>query len=99
MRLVSAPVVVPMGPGGPPWLADGAVALDDEDTVRAVGPRAELRRRFADAEEQRAEGALLPGLVNAHTHLELSGLAGDVPGDGGLVAWTGACVAAGEELT
>jgi cytosine/adenosine deaminase-related metal-dependent hydrolase len=89
MRLVSAPAVVPMVPGGPPWLADGAVALDEEDTVRAVGPRAELRRRFADATEERAEGALLPGLVNAHTHLELTGLAGAVPGGDGLVGWVG----------
>jgi len=99
MRLVSAPAVLPMVSGAAPWLVEGAVALDDEDTVRAVGPRAELRRRFSDAPEQRAEGALLPGLVNAHTHLELSGLAGEVPGGDGLVAWAGACVRAGEEQT
>jgi cytosine/adenosine deaminase-related metal-dependent hydrolase len=99
MRLISAPAVVLLLPGGPPWLPDAAVALDDDDTVRAVGPRADLRRRFAQAPEQRAEGALLPGLVNAHTHLELSALAGEVPGGAGLVAWAGACVRAGEEQT
>jgi cytosine/adenosine deaminase-related metal-dependent hydrolase len=99
MRLLSAPVVVPLVPGGPAWLPEGAVALDEDDVVRGVGPRAELRRRFADAPEQRAEGALLPGLVNAHTHLELSNLAGQVPGGGGLVAWAGACMHAGEEHT
>ena len=86
MRLVSAPAVVSLVPGGAPFIPDGAVALDDDDTIRAVGARADLRRRFAQAPEQRAEGALLPGLVNAHTHLELSGLAGEVPGDAGLVA-------------
>lgn len=99
MRIVSAPVVVPLLPGGVPWLAEGAVALDEEDVVRAVGPRAEVRRRYADSVEERAEGLLMPGLVNAHTHLELSGLAGEVPGGGGLVAWAGACVRAGEEQT
>jgi cytosine/adenosine deaminase-related metal-dependent hydrolase len=99
MRIVSAAVVVPMVPGAAPWLAEGAVALDDDDTVRAVGPRAEIKRRFADAPEARAEGALLPGLVNAHTHLELSALAGDVPGGAGLVAWASACVRVGEEQT
>jgi cytosine/adenosine deaminase-related metal-dependent hydrolase len=99
MRLVSARAVVPMVPVGPAWLAEGAVALDDDDTVRAVGPRAELRRRFAEAPEQRAEGVLLPGLVNAHTHLELAALGGEVPGGDGLVAWAGACMHAGEELT
>jgi cytosine/adenosine deaminase-related metal-dependent hydrolase len=88
-----------MVPDGPPWIADGAVALDDDDVIRAVGPRADVRRRYADASETRAEGALLPGLVNAHTHLELSALAGEVPGGAGLVAWAGACVAAGAELT
>jgi cytosine/adenosine deaminase-related metal-dependent hydrolase len=101
MRLVSAPAVVPMSMpfGGPPWIADGAVALDEDDVVRAVGPRAELRRRFADAPEERGEGALLPGLVNAHTHLELSDLAGQVPGGEGLVAWATACMRAGAEHT
>ena len=99
MRLVSARAVVPMVPGGPAWLPEGAVALDDDDAIRAVGPRAELRRRFSDAPEQRAEGALLPGLVNAHTHLELSALAGDVPGGAGLVAWAMASMQAGEEHT
>jgi cytosine/adenosine deaminase-related metal-dependent hydrolase len=99
MRLVSAPVVVPMSLEGPPWIADGAVALDEDDVLRAVGPRAELRRRYADAAETRGEGALLPGLVNAHTHLELSDLAGEVPGGAGLVAWTSACAHAAEEHT
>jgi cytosine/adenosine deaminase-related metal-dependent hydrolase len=99
MRIVSAPVVVPMVPGGAPWLPDAAVALDDGDTIRAVGPRADLRRRFGDAPEERAAGVLLPGLVNAHTHLEHSALAGEVPGGAGLVAWAGACMHAGEEHT
>jgi cytosine/adenosine deaminase-related metal-dependent hydrolase len=98
MRLVSAPVVVSMSPGGAPWITEGAVALDDDDTVRAVGPRAELRRRYADAEEQRAEGALLPGLVNAHTHLELAGLLNAVPGGQGLPAWVGAYMRANQTL-
>jgi cytosine/adenosine deaminase-related metal-dependent hydrolase len=99
MRIVSAPAVVPMAPGGPPWLPDAAVALEDDDTVRAVGPRAEIRRRFADAPETRAEGALLPGLVNAHAHLELSGLLERVPGGAGFIAWLGGYLGAAEEET
>lgn len=32
-------------------------------------------------------GALVPALVNAHTHLELGALSGEVPGDGGFQQW------------
>src|SRR5207247_9962387 len=39
-------------------------------------------------------GILLPGLVNAHCHLELSHLAGRVAFEGGCVAWVEALVAA-----
>ncbi|HXJ21908.1 MAG TPA: amidohydrolase family protein [Polyangia bacterium] len=70
-----------------PPLADGAVALDDGGTIQAVGPRDEVRRAFPDAPEERAQGVLVPGLVNAHCHLELSALAHAVPGGSGLVAW------------
>jgi cytosine/adenosine deaminase-related metal-dependent hydrolase len=66
------------------------VVVDGADAILAVGPRAELRRRFPTraAVEERADGVLLPGLVNAHCHLELSALAGEVPGGDGLIAWT-----------
>jgi cytosine/adenosine deaminase-related metal-dependent hydrolase len=53
-----------------------------------------------DAGEPRAPvrdlgpGVLLPGLVNAHCHLELSHLAGRVPFGKGFVAWVEALVAA-----
>ncbi len=54
---------------GPP-IPDGAVAIEDGRVV-AVGPAAELGegRRFADA-------AIVPGLVNAHSHLEYAVYAG-----------------------
>ena len=38
-------------------------------------------------------GILLPGLVNAHCHLELSHLAGLLPGSGGFVPWVEGVVA------
>jgi aminodeoxyfutalosine deaminase len=86
-RVVAAPWVLvgaPAAGGRPAALRDGAVALDG-DVVRAVGPRAEVEARFGPAE--RREAVLLPALVNAHLHLELSHLAGQVPGGGGLPAW------------
>lgn len=84
MRVVGARWVIPIDR---PPIADGALALEDDGTIRAVGPRAEVRAAFPDAPEEAAEGVLLPGLVNAHCHLELSALADAVPGGGGLVPW------------
>ena len=64
--LYSARVVCPMT--GPPF-DDGGVLVSG-DAVVAVGEATVLRRE-ADR-EQRVDGVLLPGLVNAHTHLELA---------------------------
>jgi cytosine/adenosine deaminase-related metal-dependent hydrolase len=68
------------------FVADGAVALDG-DRVLAAGPRAEVEAVHGRAE--RLDAVVLPALVNAHTHLELSHLAGQVPGGGGLPGWIG----------
>jgi Cytosine deaminase and related metal-dependent hydrolases len=70
-----------------PALADAAVVVDGADTIVAVGPRAEIKSAFASLPEERAQGTLLPGLVNAHTHVELSVLSGRVRGGEGLPAW------------
>ncbi|MFD6288801.1 amidohydrolase [Streptomyces sp. NPDC060205] len=55
---------------------DGAVAVRDGEIVE-VGPAEDLRARYADAESLDASGCLvLPGLVNAHTHLAMTLLRG-----------------------
>jgi cytosine/adenosine deaminase-related metal-dependent hydrolase len=81
MRVVAAPVVF-TGQGGA--LRDAAVALDG-DVVAAVGPRADVEDRFGPAAA--IDAVILPALVNAHTHLELSHLAGAVAGGEGLAPW------------
>ena len=95
IRLLSAPWVLLGAPAqrgeAPVALRDGAVALDG-DTVVAVGPAAALSARFGPAE--RLDAVLLPALCNAHLHLELSHLAGAVPGGAGLPAWIEAFVKA-----
>jgi cytosine/adenosine deaminase-related metal-dependent hydrolase len=83
-RLLSAPWVLPITE---PPIADGAIVLDAANTLLAVGRRADLARLHPGATDERADGVLLPALVNAHCHLELSALAGAVPGGDGLVSW------------
>ena len=72
-----------------PPLRDAAVVVEDA-RVRWVGPAAE-----APAGEARdlGPGVLLPGLVNAHCHLELSHLAGRLAGAAGFVEWVDRLVA------
>jgi len=63
-----------MGPAGD--LEDGAVAFAGGQ-ILAVGPFAELSARFPGAEVTGdGDGVVLPGLVNAHTHLSEALLCG-----------------------
>jgi cytosine/adenosine deaminase-related metal-dependent hydrolase len=82
IRVVSAPWVL-AGRSGEVF-RDGAIALEG-DRVVAVGPRAEVEARHGRGE--RTEAVLLPALVNAHLHLELSHMGGAVAGGEGLPAW------------
>ena len=55
-----------------PPIRNGALAVHD-DRITAIGSVDELRRQFAAAPvEDFGDAALLPGLVNVHTHLELT---------------------------
>lgn len=69
--LYGADVVVPIT--SPP-IVDGAVAVE-RGRIVGVGPLVELRGRFVDAPVQRWDGAMVPGLVNAHTHLQYTSFA------------------------
>ncbi len=52
-----------------PYLADGAVVTEGGDIV-AVGPRADMERQYPAAEFVDARGGvIMPGLINAHTHI------------------------------
>jgi cytosine/adenosine deaminase-related metal-dependent hydrolase len=82
VRVVSAPWVLAGGDGGA--IRDGAIALDG-DRILAVGPRPEIEAVHGRSE--RLDAVLLPALVNAHLHLELSHMAGAVTGGEGLPAW------------
>ena len=61
-------------PMSAPPVEDGAVAVHDE-WIAAAGRWTDVRRDFpADAVTDLGEVALLPGLINAHCHLDYSGL-------------------------
>lgn len=55
--------------------------------------------RAAGSVEELGEGVLLPGLVNAHCHLELSALAGRIASGRGFTAWVAALVEARASLS
>jgi cytosine/adenosine deaminase-related metal-dependent hydrolase len=76
-----------VGDGTTPPIAAGAVVLDATERVLAVGDLASLQGRFPSLRFEAVSGVLMPGLVNAHTHLELSALRGRVPGGRGFVPW------------
>lgn len=78
-----------------PPLADGWVAVTG-DRICALGRGAEA----PEAREVRDAGraAVLPALVNAHTHLELSWLRGRVPPAGDFLTWVSGLMSERREL-
>ena len=69
MLLISAELVLPITR---PPIANGAVLVSGR-RFREIGARTALKQKYPEAEELHHQ-LLMPGLVNAHTHIELSGL-------------------------
>ncbi len=67
----SADIVVPVTS---PALRNGAVATRN-GVVLAIGPRETILSTHRDADEVHWDGVLMPGLVNAHAHLQYHGFA------------------------
>ena len=79
-------------------IADGAVAVRGAEVV-GVGARAELRERFPAARvKDFGEAAVVPGLVNCHSHLELTAMRGYLEREeGDFSAWLKKLTAARRE--
>jgi 5-methylthioadenosine/S-adenosylhomocysteine deaminase len=69
-------------------IQDGAIAVDD-GLIVDVGSRSSVIKAAGDEAEIRdlGDAILLPGLINAHTHLELSWMADDPPEGEDCTTW------------
>jgi cytosine/adenosine deaminase-related metal-dependent hydrolase len=58
---------------------NGALLIGADGRLRAVGPDHMVPRPAEVPAERFEDGIILPGLINTHTHLELTGFEGRVP--------------------
>jgi cytosine/adenosine deaminase-related metal-dependent hydrolase len=93
--IITANAVVTME--GPPILS-GAVVVEG-DRIVAVGPRDEILREHHEEPRELGQAVLIPGLVNAHCHLDYTEFAGEVPLQRTFTEWLGAIVARKELKT
>ncbi len=77
MKYYAADVVFPIAG---PAIKKGVVAMDDQGIVKGVFNPGEID----DSLVEHFKGALIPGFINSHCHLELSNLIGVVPRNTGL---------------
>ena len=77
MNYYAADVVFPVAG---PAIKKGVVAMDDDGVVKGVFNPGEIDETLIE----QYKGALIPGFINAHCHLELSHLLGVVPRSTGL---------------
>ena len=88
MRRYLADFILPVSG---PLIRHGWVAADAGRVV-AVGSQAMLES--SDSDDQLGRVVVMPGLVNAHTHLELSYLRDEVPPAPSFVSWIRSVIAA-----
>jgi cytosine/adenosine deaminase-related metal-dependent hydrolase len=82
--ILRARMVVPVAR---PPIEDGAVCISG-DRIVWVGQRAEVPASLAGSEvTDLGEVAVLPGLVNAHCHLDYTGMAGQIPPPKSFTDW------------
>lgn len=75
-----------MLPMNAPPIEYGAVRIDGE-CIRKIGSFAELESQGHDKVVDLGDCVLLPGLINAHCHLELTDMVGQTPCSNGFTGW------------
>ncbi len=85
MKILSADYVLPISAAP---IEKGAVAIEN-DKIVAVGTRQEITKKFPEVKDENfGEAVIMPGFVNAHSHLEITAMRGfldDVEDD--FFAW------------
>ena len=74
-----------MIPGQP--VIDDAGILVDQGVIKEVGQYGDLARSHSGETLDLGDVTICPGLINAHSHLELAHLRGTCPSNQGFVAW------------
>lgn len=92
VRKITADIVYPVSHEPIP---QGVVVVDEKGAIHAIGPREDFK---AD-ELEMYEGALVPGFINAHCHLELSFMKGAIPEHTGLIEFVKQVVAIRDEYS
>jgi cytosine/adenosine deaminase-related metal-dependent hydrolase len=83
-RLFRARTILPVSR---PVISDGGLAVRDGE-ILAVGPWSDLVRELpAASREDLGEVILMPGLINAHCHLDYTMMRGSLFGGGSFSAW------------
>lgn len=73
MKILSARYVLPISAE---FIEDGAVAIE-KDKIVAVGTQEKLSEIFPEAKQEYfSESVIMPGLVNCHSHLEITAMRG-----------------------
>ena len=78
------------------WLENGYVAMDHGRILQVSTGYA---AKGTGKEIDHGQGVLMPALVNAHTHLSLSALAGKLPVQSGFTAWIEALISERKRVT
>jgi 5-methylthioadenosine/S-adenosylhomocysteine deaminase len=86
MKLITAWAVLPVS--GPPILRNAAVVVDDGRIV-AVGAKSRVMKSAGDDPEviDLGESVLIPGVINAHTHLDQAWLGHDTRHSGDFISF------------
>ena len=73
MKILSAKYLLPISSE---LIFDGAIAIEN-NKIKAVGTKKELTTKYPEAKSEYFEDAvIMPGLVNCHSHLELTAMRG-----------------------